>query len=175
MDLQPKHYGTRYMVHPNGDIYRLCDCPPYGWVKMTPHRWLKNPASYLQVCIDGKTESVHRIVAKCFCPNPHGYNEVNHIDGNKLNNDASNLEWCSRVENVRHAYRTGLITRVKIALNAKKAGYSRRRLTKLQAHAIKLLVKIGYQDFEIADFLVVPLGIVAAIRRGFTYKEVPWD
>lgn len=52
---------------------------------------------------------VHRIVAMAFVGNPHGHKEVNHKDGNKLNNDASNLEWVSRSENIKHAYSIGLM------------------------------------------------------------------
>ena len=54
--------------------------------------------------------SVHRLVAKYFCI---GYNVdlvVNHIDGNKSNNIASNLEWVTQSENIRHAYKLGLIS-----------------------------------------------------------------
>lgn len=43
---------------------------------------------------------IHRAVAELFVPNPNNYNEVNHIDGNKLNNNSSNLEWVTRNENM---------------------------------------------------------------------------
>lgn len=54
---------------------------------------------------DGKssTKTIHRIVAEAFVPNPCGLNVVNHIDENKLNNDASNLEWCDIAHNNRHS------------------------------------------------------------------------
>lgn len=46
---------------------------------------------------------VHRLVAEAFIPNDSGLPEINHIDCNKLNNAASNLEWCDRQGNMNHA------------------------------------------------------------------------
>lgn len=51
---------------------------------------------------------VHRVVAMAFIPNPEGKKQVNHIDGNKQNNRADNLEWVSNEENMHHARKTGL-------------------------------------------------------------------
>lgn len=67
---------------------------------------------YLRVTLCDDTghhqRNVHRIVAETFIPNPSGYTEVNHIDGNRTNNSVTNLEWCTRSGNMKHAYRTGL-------------------------------------------------------------------
>lgn len=66
---------------------------------------------YLRVTIGhDKHEFVHRLVAETFVrnPDPDRKIHVNHIDGNKCNNNAWNLEWCTRSENIEHAYRTGL-------------------------------------------------------------------
>ena len=54
------------------------------------------------------TIGIHRLVAMAYIPNPEGKPEVNHIDGNKLNNCADNLEWVWGWENVHHALDTGL-------------------------------------------------------------------
>ena len=51
---------------------------------------------------------VHRLVAECFVENPNGYTEVNHLNGDKEDNSAGNIEWCSHRRNMLHAYATGL-------------------------------------------------------------------
>lgn len=55
-----------------------------------------------------KSALIHRLVAQKYIPNPDNKPEVNHKDGNKKNNDVSNLEWCTSLENNRHAVETGL-------------------------------------------------------------------
>lgn len=56
------------------------------------------------------TYYVHRAVADTFIPNPEKLPEVNHIDGNPLNNHVSNLEWTTKKDNINHAFDTGLIS-----------------------------------------------------------------
>jgi hypothetical protein len=50
---------------------------------------------------------LHRLLALAFIPNPNNYPCVNHIDGNKLNNDLNNLEWCTYSYNSTHSYIIG--------------------------------------------------------------------
>ena len=97
-------YENRYLVSMSGEIYSV-----------KSKRLLKprqNEKGYLitELWMNYKRKSVkiHRIVAETFIDNPLARKEINHIDGNKHNNHVSNLEWCSREENLKHAYKTGL-------------------------------------------------------------------
>lgn len=56
-----------------------------------------------------KTLRIHRLVMEIFNP-INSIMQVNHIDGNKLNNKLDNLEWCTDSDNKKHAYKTGLMT-----------------------------------------------------------------
>lgn len=64
---------------------------------------------------------IHRIVAETYIPNPNGYREINHIDGNKANNAVENLEWCDRSYNLKHSYAHGLHDYTKAVKAMKKS------------------------------------------------------
>ena len=65
-------------------------------------------SGYLWVSVAPKQYLLHRLVAKTFIPNPENKEQVNHIDGNKINAHVSNLEWCTNKENSQHAHDNGL-------------------------------------------------------------------
>lgn len=79
--------------------------------KFIPGQILKLPIlqGYHKVTIFRKFYTPHRLVALLFVPNPENKPDINHKDGNKLNNHFSNLEWVTHRENIQHAYDTGLI------------------------------------------------------------------
>jgi hypothetical protein len=58
---------------------------------------------------------IHKAVAYTFIPNPNNFREVNHRDGNKINNNVDNLEWCTSHENQKHKYDIGLFDKSKIS------------------------------------------------------------
>ena len=85
---------------------------------------------------------IHREVAKAFIDNKNNYTDINHKDGNKLNNNVDNLEWCSRSYNLKHAFKNGL-----------KKGSMGMAYKKRCQLAIEYIEKnwIEYSDFQYVD------------------------
>ncbi len=65
-------------------------------------------SGYIYLRVNSKKYALHRLVAQTFIPNLENKSFVNHIDGNKINNAVSNLEWCSCSENNLHNHKVGL-------------------------------------------------------------------
>ena len=100
-----KGFEGRYKVTSEGKVYSLLT---NKFIKP----WLGGNGYYKVGLRDknGKKHLLilHRIVAETFINNPHNFPQVNHIDGNKLNNNVYNLEWCTPSYNTKHALKTGL-------------------------------------------------------------------
>lgn len=69
-----------------------------------------------------KNITAHRLVALEYIPNPNNYPVINHIDGNKLNNNVDNLEWCTVHHNNMHAVNMGLYKNLKSVVQLDKNG-----------------------------------------------------
>lgn len=92
------HLDGKYFINRRGDVYSV-----HSGRLLTLH---VNKNGYIDAPIHDGVRSLHRLLMLTFVPNPYGYPHVNHIDGNRQNNDLSNLEWCSPAYNAVHgAYR----------------------------------------------------------------------
>jgi hypothetical protein len=97
---------------------------------------------------------VHRIVAETFIPNPEGKPYVHHVDGNKLNNQVSNLQWSTAKENGLYAVKSG---RINPSLSNKNGllngeGNGRTKLTWQKVHLIRItagLFEEGEKPWEL--------------------------
>lgn len=99
-----KDYEELYNILPNGDVLNKKG----KTLAFTVNKQTGYKAVSLCKNNKGSTKTIHRLVAEAYIPNPNNLPEVNHIDGNKLNNHVSNLEWVTPSENRQHAYDTGL-------------------------------------------------------------------
>lgn len=110
---------------------------------------------------------VHRLAAEVFLPRIIGANDVNHIDGIKTNNRVTNLEWCTRSENIQHALQLGLM--------AVGEGHPISELKSLEVEQIKLLFIAGKSNSEIASLYNVARGTISKIRQLKTWRHIRPD
>lgn len=135
-----------------------------------------NSSDYKKVVLDKKNFYVHRLVASAFCENPNELCEVNHKDGNKWNNNYTNLEWVSKSENAQHAFDMGLrsisgYTRYKVS----KAAH---RFSDSEIAEIFGMYHDGMTKQEIAEKVGCCSSIICNILNGATYREIemtPYD
>lgn len=125
----------------------------------------KNGKGYLRVYIGKKGYFVHRLVAIAFIPNPENKPQVNHKDGNKLNNSVENLEWCTNQENRTHAIKNGLHR------CGEQCSYS--KLNEKQVLKILNLLYNGQHTVtEISKMFGVSRGTISDIKNNKTWKQL---
>lgn len=112
-----------------------------------------------------KNKTVHRLVAIAFIPNPNNYPQVNHIDGDKLNNQHSNLEWCTPKQNTNHAINNNL------RRQAVGESYRHSKLNDNKVRKIRLMSK--YMTHQaIADKFNVRQSCITRVINGQNWKHV---
>jgi hypothetical protein len=121
--------------------------------------------------------AVHRLVAEAFVPNPLSLPMVNHKDGIKTNNHASNLEWCTSQHNHRHGREIGLYPSTTprqmsaFMANRSKGPLGLRKLTNEQAREVRDLRGLGWTIARLAERFQVHTPSIRLIISGKTYKE----
>lgn len=115
---------------------------------------------------------IHQLIAITFIPNPELKPEINHKDGNPLNNNVENLEWCTKSENAKHA--------IKRKLRNTGEKHSQAKLKNSQVLQIKLIYQQGknmlsdyrdnYSQVALAKRFGVTQATISAIVLGKTRK-----
>lgn len=161
---------TNYSVNKNGEIFN--DETNYklnGWIDVYGYRVISMNISPKGEVYRFVKKLVHRLVAQAFIPNPENKPQVNHIDGNKLNNNVSNLEWVTNKENYIHARSHGLI---KTGDKLKYASVDNETV-----HKICKLLEQNYSNIDILVKLGLPTdihgqGLITRIRTGRSWKDI---
>ena len=132
-----------------------------------------NHEGYCTICLKpngrtGKAKSlkIHRLVAEAFVLNPNNYLEVNHIDGNKLNNKADNLEWCTSSYNIKHAYNNGL-AKAKRGWYHDKSKLTEKDVDYIKSHFIKGDTEFGCR--ALAKKFSIAYTTISRIIRNLNY------
>jgi len=148
--------GTRfqYDVYENGDIINKKNGQPIK-SSITEN-------GYKRVWYEGRGQMVHRIIAEKFIPNPENYTDVNHKDGNKLNNHVDNLEWCTHKYNVNHGFQLGLFNEKRL---------SERKLTYEEKETACEMNNLGTPIRALARLFKIDYKAMWNIIRGKTYKN----
>lgn len=154
---------TRYLINTDGQIY--------SEISNKFLKPFKNPQGYCLVDIshNGKTytRQLHRLVALTFIPNPDMLETVNHKNGDKSKNSVDNLEWMTRLDNVRHAWRTGL-AKPRYGINNPANVY-----TEEQIHQVCQLLEVGYlNNKQIANFVGVNVTLIRDIKFRGKWKHI---
>lgn len=155
-------YEGRYAITDDGRVWSyLRD----KWLAPWTH-----VKGYKHVDLNGKSHKVHRLVASAFIENADGLDQVNHIDGDKGNNCASNLEWCNNSHNVKHAWDNGLMY---VSDKLHDWNKSRRQFIPAEILTIRAMKRSGnFTNSQIARCFKVQTGTIRQIVEGQTYKDV---
>jgi hypothetical protein len=122
------------------------------------------PLGYKYVKLkDGKSHSVHRLVATSFIPKPEGKDCVNHKDFNPSNNHVSNLEWVTHQENIQHSSNNGRFVNVKFPNHLKR-----------KPIMIKNLSDGSITEFESKRALAKHLGVRESVFRTYMINNKPY-
>jgi len=165
-----------YKISSLGKIERITTKSGTRSGKILKQNYKKN--GYVYICLTKNNKKyykrVHRLVLETFNPIENiNKLECNHINGIKSDNRLENLEWCTRSENEKHAYKIGLkhqsIERKKKLSDLMKIKHRgeknpRSKLTEKQVIQIKMLFKLGFRNKYISEKYNISIPTVSQIR-----------
>lgn len=160
-------FAKDYYLDEDGNIYSC----KRGWnkKKLSPSVDHRAGGYYrLKIIMDNGDKVsmfIHRLMALTYLPNPENKEEVNHIDGNKLNNKLSNLEWVTKKENLLHAHK------LKLRDNTGE-GNPRNILSEQEVVEIYAALYEGARNCDLADKYGVDKGTIASIKSKQNWSHI---
>jgi hypothetical protein len=137
--------------------------------------WIRSGYYNIRCGSKGKKQQVHRMVAIAFIenPDPQRLTQVNHKDGNKLNNDFTNLEWVSPAENIQHMHSIGLWNRKDTYKASKGKDHYMSDLNENDVIEMREMYKTGkYSYRQLGDKYGIHLATVGYIIQRKTWKHI---
>jgi hypothetical protein len=171
-----KGFEEYYEVSEDGEIRTI-----ERYITLPTHKYLKKQKiltqfvdgrGYMHVKLyDGKgkpkSTTTHRVVAMTFLENPENLPEINHKDANKLNNCLSNLEWISRGDNIKHAYK------YRDPKTYKGSGNKNSKLIEEQVISIRKEHEVNKTSYkQLAEKYNVGITLIGYIIRRKVWKHV---
>lgn len=164
-----KGVKTKYEISSSGRIRTK----KKGKVKILKPSFNQDGYKMIQIKVGDKkvTKKIHRLVAEAFVenPDPERFKEVNHLNGDKANNDMDNLEWTDRSGNMHHAFDTGLI------LPMKGEDHPGHKHTEKQIREVCELMEEGHTNKEIHEKTGIKSDILSDIRSGDSWTHITDD
>lgn len=171
-----KNFENKYLINVNGEIVSISRKHWNGrcwWTskeKKLKHQVSKSGYKTIALSIGNgkiKTSYVHRLIAEHFIPNSDNKPQVNHIDGNKLNNSLNNLEWVTVKENITHAFETGLNKGIKrFGERNNSAKLTKKDILKIRSLKGKKMIKELANDYEVS------VSQISAIQNYKSWKHI---
>lgn len=157
--------NTKYMVSNLGNIMSMVNVKKHKILKKANHT---GGYDFVTLSYNGSTVQyyVHRLVAEAFIENDYLKPEVNHINGNKKDNRAENLEWVTRGENLTHKYRVLKIPNNKGMLG-RKDGLCKMSIPVVQLSPDGFIIKVHHSRIGASrDTGINRINICKSIKSG---------
>lgn len=179
---------SRYRIRDSGSVYSMYEAKVIA--PATTHDGYLSVSLTLDSTDKPTSYLVHRLVGEAFIDKQESRSFINHIDGNKKNNNVSNLEWRTHIENIHHAYATGLLipkdTACAVSTDGvnwkhytsfKEAGNSLgippQQLTRSAGRNKKLLTDAEFIPYRTREYIVlhkITLDVVGSVTANYKPK-----
>lgn len=168
METKDIPFNSKYFATSDGNIFSKRYRNTHTCRELKQHN---ERTGYLKVCITNKCKSkhylVHRLIGLTFIPNPKKLPQINHINFNKKDNRAENLEWTDQSYNIQHAHDNGRVD------TAKGERHPCHKLTDIQVREIRELYRLRkYTQVQLCEIFGITIGPMNQLLNRKLWKHI---